>query len=116
MPLLVWKKKEQTLHEYKPDGIIMGWIAEIDYASVEIDLEAGDRILLYTDAILETRNSTGELFGEDRFSQIIRDKQDLSGTDFADFILNHLTAWSGHTDGFDDDLTLIVIDILDGHV
>ncbi|HEX9925636.1 MAG TPA: SpoIIE family protein phosphatase, partial [Anaerolineae bacterium] len=116
MPLLVWKKKEQTLHEYKPDGIIMGWIAEIDYASVEIDLEAGDRILLYTDAILETRNSTGELFGEDRFSQIIRDKQDLSGADFADFILNHLTAWSGHTDGFDDDLTLIVIDILDGHV
>lgn len=30
MPLLVWKKREQTLHEYKPDGIIMGWIAEID--------------------------------------------------------------------------------------
>jgi len=27
-----------------------------------------------------------------------------------------LTTWSHHADGFDDDLTLIVIDILDGQV
>jgi signal transduction histidine kinase/serine phosphatase RsbU (regulator of sigma subunit)/streptogramin lyase len=111
-PLLVWKKREQTLHKLKPDGLIMGWLPEIDYASVELDLEEGDRVLLYTDAIIEARNGTGELFGEDRFLQIIRDKQHLSASDFADFILAELGAWSDHQEGLEDDLTLIVVDVL----
>lgn len=80
---LVWKNREQALHKFKPDGFIMGWLPEIDYASVEIDLEPGDRVLLYTDAIIETRNNTGELFGEDRFRQLIQEKQALSAAEFA---------------------------------
>jgi signal transduction histidine kinase/ligand-binding sensor domain-containing protein/serine phosphatase RsbU (regulator of sigma subunit) len=112
-PLLLWKKESQSLQKLKPDGIIMGWLPEIDYVSAECDLEPGDRILLYTDAIIETRNSRGELFGEDRFHRLIQEKQALSAGDFADFLLKHLTAWSGHVNGFEDDLTLIVIDVLD---
>ena len=72
----------------------------------------GDRILLYTDAIIETRNRTDELFGEERFHRLIEEKQDLSAADFSDFLLSHLTAWSQQDNGFEDDLTLIVIDIL----
>jgi serine phosphatase RsbU (regulator of sigma subunit) len=112
-PLLVWKRQSQTLQEFKPDGIIMGWLSEIDYASMDCDLEPGDRILLYTDAIIETRNEAGELFGETRFHRLIQEKQDLSAESFADFMLKHLTAWSGQINGFEDDLTLIVIDVLD---
>ncbi len=112
-PLLVWKKQSQTLQTLGPDGFIIGWLSEIDYASMDIELEPGDRILLYTDAILETRNDAGELFGEARFHQLIQDKQELSTADFADFLLRHLTDWSGQADGFEDDLTLIVIDVLD---
>ena len=111
-PLLIWRKRTQTLHDLKPDGIIMGWLSEIDYASAEIELEPGDRILLYTDAIIETRNRTDELFGEERFHRLIEEKQDLSAADFSDFLLSHLTAWSQQDNGFEDDLTLIVIDIL----
>jgi len=112
-PLLLWKKQSQTLQELKPDGIIMGWLSEIDYVSTDCDLEPGDRILLYTDAIIETRNSRGELFGEDRFHRLIQEKQNLSAGNFADFLLKHLIAWSGHLNGFEDDLTLIAIDVLD---
>jgi signal transduction histidine kinase/serine phosphatase RsbU (regulator of sigma subunit)/streptogramin lyase len=111
-PLLIWRKRTQTLHDLKPDGIIMGWLSEIDYASAEIELEPGDRILLYTDAIIETRNRADELFGEERFHRLIEEKQDLSAADFSDFLLTHLTAWSQQDNGFEDDLTLIVIDIL----
>jgi two-component system sensor histidine kinase ChiS len=111
-PLLIWKKESQTLLHLKPDGIIMGWLSEIDYASLDCDLEPGDRILLYTDAIIETRNGQGELFGEARFHRLIEEKQNLSAGNFADFLLKHLTAWSGQTNGFEDDLTLIVIDVL----
>ena len=113
-PLLVWKKRAQLLHKLKPEGLIMGWLPEIDYASVELDLEPGDRVLLYTDAIIEARNSTGELFGEDRFLEMIEDKQHLSAAAFADFLLDQLRAWSDHQEGLEDDLTLIVVDVLGG--
>jgi ligand-binding sensor domain-containing protein len=84
-PLLLWNKESQSLQKLKPDGIIMSWLPEIDYVSAECDLEPGDRILLYTDAIIETRNSRGELFGEDRFHRLIQEKQALSAGEFADF-------------------------------
>jgi signal transduction histidine kinase/serine phosphatase RsbU (regulator of sigma subunit) len=111
-PLLIWKKQAQTLHKLKPDGVIMGWLTDMDYASVEIDLEPGDRVLLYTDAIVETRNSADELFGEERLHQLIHDKQDLPAAEFADYLLDHLTAWTSQDNGFEDDLTMIVIDVL----
>ncbi len=113
-PLLVWQKRTQTLRQLKPDGVIMGWLTGIDYPSLEIDLSPGDRILLYTDAILETRNKADELFGEERFHRLIRQKQELAAAEFADFLVKHLIAWSEQDNGLDDDLTLIVIDILGG--
>ena len=77
-----------------------------------MELESGDRILLYTDAIIEVRNKADELFGEERFHRLIQDKQELSAAEFADFLLKHLSAWSEQDNGFEDDLTLIVIDVL----
>ncbi|MCB0190587.1 MAG: SpoIIE family protein phosphatase [Anaerolineae bacterium] len=112
-PLLIWKKQAQALHQLKPEGFIMGWMAEIDYSSVEFDLEPGDRVLLYTDAIIEARSPAGELFGEDRFHQLIRAGQTLTAAELADSILDHLQNWSKHNGRFEDDLTLIVIDVLD---
>ncbi|MCB0213934.1 MAG: serine/threonine-protein phosphatase, partial [Anaerolineae bacterium] len=91
----------------------MGWMAEIDYGSVEFDLEPGDRVLLYTDAVIEALSPTGELFGEERFHQLIRAGQTLTATELADSILEHLQNWSNHNGSFEDDLTLIIIDVLD---
>lgn len=111
-PLLVWKKSSQKLLELRPEGIIIGLLPEINCPSVEIDLEPGDRILLYTDGIVESRNSTKELFGETRFLNLIQEKQDLSASELADFILECLVNWSGKKEGFEDDLTLLVLDVL----
>jgi two-component system sensor histidine kinase ChiS len=112
-PLLIWQKRTQTLHQFKPDGIIMGWLTDIDFPTLEIDLAQGDRILLYTDAIIETRNKADELFGEERFHRLIQQKQELSAAEFSDFLLKHLMAWSEQDNNLEDDLTLIVIDILE---
>jgi serine phosphatase RsbU (regulator of sigma subunit) len=112
-PLLIWRPRTQTLYEFKPQGVIMGWLSEIDYLADEFELEAGDRIIIHTDAIVEIRNSADMLFGEQRFHEFIRDKQELSAVDFSDSLLEHLADWSGHNTGFEDDLTMIVIDVLD---
>ena len=47
-------------------GAVLGVIEQWEYDEREIQLHAGDRLLMYTDGITESRNSTGEEFGEDR--------------------------------------------------
>ncbi|MCB9078861.1 MAG: SpoIIE family protein phosphatase [Anaerolineaceae bacterium] len=112
-PLLIWKHQTQTLHEFKPDGLIMGWLPEVDYGSVEIDLEPGDRVILYTDAVVEARNEANELFGEERFHHLIQTGSTLTAAELADSILDQLQSWSKLETGLEDDLTLMVIDVLD---
>jgi sigma-B regulation protein RsbU (phosphoserine phosphatase) len=112
-PLLIWRRKEQSLQELKPEGIVIGLMPEISCPAVEVDIKSGDRILLYTDIIVESRNRSGELFGETRFLNLIQEKQDLSASEFADSILESVSNWSDRKEGFDDDLTLIVLDILE---
>jgi sigma-B regulation protein RsbU (phosphoserine phosphatase) len=111
-PLLVWKKQEQKLQQLQPQGIVIGLAPEIHCPSVEVELTPGDRMVLYTDGILESRNKAGEIFGEERFLNLIQEKQDLSASEFADFVLKHLADWSDRKEGFEDDLTLIVLDVL----
>ncbi|HTX75575.1 MAG TPA: PP2C family protein-serine/threonine phosphatase, partial [Terracidiphilus sp.] len=54
--------KEVELEPALPLGIA----AEAEYRSAKLKLEAGSRLTLYTDGVLEARNAEGELFGFER--------------------------------------------------
>ncbi len=111
-PVLVYKKRRRALQEIRPEGMIMGWLFEAVYAAVAVDLEPGDRVVLYTDAIIESQSPSGELFGEERFLELLQAGPELPASEFADLVLARLAAWSGREEGFKDDLTLIVVDVL----
>jgi phosphoserine phosphatase RsbU/P len=43
-----------------------------DYSEMELRLHSGDRVLMYTDGILEATNSKGEEFGISRLEQALQ--------------------------------------------
>jgi hypothetical protein len=47
-------------------GLPLGVLPEIRYEELRLYLHPGDRILLYSDGVVEARTSAGELFGFDR--------------------------------------------------
>lgn len=112
MPAVIWRTRENSLIEVKPRGLILGWAPTITCPVLRVPLEAGDRILLYTDGILESQNPAGEFFEEKEFSKFIANHQNLPAAEFADTLLNYISSWSCRSNGFVDDLTIIVIDIL----
>jgi sigma-B regulation protein RsbU (phosphoserine phosphatase) len=48
-------------------GPVIGFGSDIHYGQKELRLEAGDKIMLYTDGLTENRDRNGRAFGRDRF-------------------------------------------------
>jgi phosphoserine phosphatase RsbU/P len=112
-PLLLWRQAIQRLHEFEENGLILGVRSNEDYSNIEIDLESGDRILMYTDGIVEAGNASEEFFGEKRLKETIAVHQHFSPDDFATVLLDEVDSWT-RRDGSSsqtDDITLVVIDV-----
>ena len=110
---LLRSAKDSTVREVGGRGPILGRFSSAEYQEETLSLEPGDRLVLYTDGIVEARNSAKEMYGENRLQALIARNVDFSADDFCDSLLAEIKNWSGHRadDLQDDDLTLIVVDI-----
>ena len=72
-----------------------------------ISLQAGDRLLLYTDGLIESRNDRGESFGYDRLLQTLEAHARDTAASLHRHLLETLAQFTGHP-AYDDDLTLVI--------
>jgi sigma-B regulation protein RsbU (phosphoserine phosphatase) len=111
-PLLIWRKLAGKTSEVLENGLILGMFDEATYASLEFPIEAGDRAVLYTDGIPETKSPSEQEFGTVRFIKFMENNQGLAVTEFADGLLDELSRWSEQPrgQGQQDDITVLTID------
>ena len=112
-PPLLWRRRTQTLHHLDEPGLLLGVRSDEPYAETEFTAMAGDRLLLYTDGLLEAQNAAGQQFGELALARFIKAQQDLAAEPFVDQLLREVLAWSHESGqpGQSDDITLVVIDV-----
>jgi sigma-B regulation protein RsbU (phosphoserine phosphatase) len=115
-PLLLWRKREGMAREFEQNGLILGPFAKATYSSIQLPLEAGDRLFLYTDGILEFQNPAMEEFGRDRLRQFIEANQGLSADRLVETLISQLWRWAEQAPGLAqlDDITFVAIDIMSG--
>jgi sigma-B regulation protein RsbU (phosphoserine phosphatase) len=89
------------------NGLVMALMPSAIYTSRIIGLHPGDRILLYTDGILEPINASEEEFGCERLISLVKQSATHSPDEAADLILGAVSAWSASQQ---DDLTLMICD------
>jgi sigma-B regulation protein RsbU (phosphoserine phosphatase) len=111
-PLLFWSKSAGKVNEVLENGLILGMFDEATYASMQLPIGAGDRIVLYTDGIPETKSSSEEEFGTKHFVRFMEASNSLTTDQFADGLLDELSRWSGQPrgQGQQDDITVLTID------
>ena len=68
----------------------------------EWQLEAGDRIFVYTDGINEAENESGEQFGTDRMLAALNEKCEASQNETLAFVSDSVRAFAGATPQADD--------------
>jgi serine phosphatase RsbU (regulator of sigma subunit) len=113
-PPLLWQESKKELQRLSMGGTILGPFSNPVYESAALDIAKGDRLVLYTDGFIETKNRIGELFGDERLEAFVKVHSSEAADFTADQLIEHLSRWSGrlHKRSYDDDLTLIIVDVI----
>jgi sigma-B regulation protein RsbU (phosphoserine phosphatase) len=100
--------------EIAENGVLLGHFPQWTYTFVERAFRPGDRLILYTDGLIEATDTQGEFFDPHRLRALAGTGRDEGADAFADALVSHVTTWSGRTParGFDDDVTVVVVDRL----
>ena len=112
-PPLLWRSSTQTLHKLNETGLLLGVRFNETYSETEFAFAPRDRLLLYTDGLLEAENSAGQSYGDFALKEFIETQQSLAAEAFVERLLREVLAWSGGNGqpGQLDDITLVVVDV-----
>jgi len=113
-PLLLWRMSKWSAIEVEENGLLLGHFPGESYSVVQLPVEPGDRAILYTDGIMEAKNSSSEMFGIDRFKRFLETNHALGTNEFIDALIDELSRWTGHPkgQGQDDDITVLAVDVI----
>ena len=89
------------------NGLMLAAFSFASYSTGVHKLEAGDRIVMYTDGILEASNAAGDFFGLDALCDLLTKTRQSSPATTADAIISSVRRWSTKQD---DDLTVLICD------
>jgi sigma-B regulation protein RsbU (phosphoserine phosphatase) len=107
-PMLCLSQGDREVREVEKNGLILGFASATDYEELEQPLESGDRLLLYTDGLVEAENAADEFFGLERVKTGLAAGAALPPEAALDALLNTMDVWSGRPAG--DDLTTVLVD------
>jgi len=96
--------------ETKGDKFPLGIFETVDYRETNLQLAAGDQIVLYTDGIVEAMNEKGEMFGFERLLNLIQNSESATAEALLQEINDRINGFAGNA-AQHDDLTVIVLNV-----
>jgi phosphoserine phosphatase RsbU/P len=87
------------------NGLVLGVFSSAAYSSTKQTLRRGDRLLLYTDGVVEAANSKEEEFGQERLGKLLTASAGRTVEELADLVLSTVQDWASVQM---DDLTVVV--------
>ena len=108
----ILRRERKKIASLNTEGFLVGITSDerAQYTTKTINAESGDKIVLYTDGIVEARNADGEEFGVDRIIKNLSKNYLMSGEKILDAVTGNLKGFT-NIDEMKDDATLIIIDI-----
>jgi len=106
-PIVLHKSGEAV--PLRDGGAPLGIFPNRNYEDIGLQLDSGDRLVLYTDGLTEARNSDGDEFGERRLIDLGSRKMELSAAELLAAIRKEV---AGFCNGrFEDDFTMVVVGV-----
>ncbi|MBN2534891.1 MAG: SpoIIE family protein phosphatase [Spirochaetales bacterium] len=107
--------KKKTLTRLKNKGIPLCINIDTSYEQSVVEIEHGDRLVLFTDGIFECFNDCGEKFGEERLRKLLENNMDLKPEELKQKIVKKVESYNGEiirgSAGLIDDSVFIVAEL-----
>ena len=111
-PSLFYDNEQNQVRFFRNRGLGLGILRNDSFEKYiekqSIPYNSGDILLLYTDGIVEAKNSEGEDFGYDRLARILDNHKHQCTEDIKEEIIQQLYDFCG-TSRIDDDYTIMIL-------
>jgi len=99
---------EVKLIETVGDTFPLGILDDADYEETIVQLDPGDKIVFYTDGIVEAMDENSNMFGFDRLLEVVGNSAAMSAEELLQEILTRVDQFAGGVHQHDD-ITVIVV-------
>jgi len=110
-PSIIMQKHNGEISEHIPKGKALGLKTDNAFETITLQISPGDKILIYTDGIVEAVNEYQQMFGTERLIEILKNTKENSSAESIETIYSELMHFVGDVSSLEDDVTLIMIRI-----
>lgn len=108
-PPIIVRRGGQPEQLSVPAGFLLGVEEESSYQTMEIELEPGDRLIVYTDGVTEAVNAGGEMYSQANLMAAARSCSSLCAEEIAKEILGSVEQFSSGVSQADDITVLALV-------
>lgn len=105
-PMVIWRAATRTHEFVRPNGIALGFdkgpIFDRTVREQRLKLNRGDRVVLYTDGVVEAMNESHEEFTDEALVNFVKQHAEIKSKDFVRLLLKALDEHKGAAEQHDD--------------
>jgi len=101
-PPLLFRSHTNQVKELPASGLILGYLDDLLCQGHRIKLMQGDTLLLFTDGLIDTRNTDNKPFERNRLMKLFADAGKHSPTSLISSLIHEVDSFRGENDPFDD--------------
>lgn len=92
-------------------GLVLAAMEGMTYTKETLQMQKGDRILLYTDGVTESVTKANEAYGEERLMTIAESTGDMTPQEAVGYIKKDIENFAGEAEQFDD-ITMLMLEYM----
>ena len=107
---ILYRRATHTCELIEVPGVFLGMFDD-SYEDRTVQINKGDRLVLYTDGVTDAMNGNGEFYGEEALKRVIMDAKDAPAEALVAGIFRSVGEFTGLKPP-EDDRTVVVVDLL----
>jgi serine phosphatase RsbU (regulator of sigma subunit) len=114
-PMLIWRAATRSIEKVRPNGIALGFdkgpIFDRTVREEKVKLKSGDRVVMYTDGVVESMNEAREEWSDEALDQFTLDHATMASKDYVRLLMKALEEHQGKAEQHDD-ITVVTFRLL----
>ena len=111
-PPLRYNPRRNRVEPLIARGLMLGIVPEARYEEKSLILEPGDRLCLYTDGAVDSRNLAKELFGQERLEKYLLEAGKAPAAELVQGLAERLQDYRSDRPAWDD-LTIVIAEVVE---